>query len=156
MIGRGFGLLSIVLIGLALWGLIRQVRKPQSLRPSGNLIGIVMAPTMLLVNLIVLRQAAPGLLGPSLLVLGLGFGAAWGQVAKLKTQEGRVLAERSILHLVFWGISYAATQILATFADAAWVAGGLIAMFFATGTSLGTNANLLVRQLRLRRSISST
>lgn len=155
MIGRGFGLLSIALICLALWGLIRQVRKPQTIRPSGNLIGMVMAPLMLVVNVVVLRQAAPGLLGPSLLVLGLGFGMAWGQVAKLQAQEGRVVAERSILHLLFWGISYAATQILATFATAAWVAGGLIAMFFATGTSLGTNANLLVRQLRLRRSLQA-
>jgi hypothetical protein len=155
MIGRGFGLLSVVLISLALWGLIRQVRKPQTIRPSGNLIGIVLAPLMLVVNVVVLRQAAPGLLGPSLLVLGLGFGMAWGQVAKLQAQEGRVVAERSILHLLFWGISYAATQILATFATAAWVAGGLIAMFFATGTSLGTNANLLIRQLRLRRSLEA-
>jgi hypothetical protein len=152
MIGRGFGLLSIVLVGFALWGLVRQVRKPLTVRPSGNLIGIAMAPIMLVVNVVVLRQAAPGLLGPSLLVLGLGFGLAWGQVARLRTQDGRVIAERSILHLFFWGVSYAVTQVLATFATAAWVAGGLVAMFFAAGTTLGTNANLFVRQLLLRSS----
>ncbi len=95
MIGRGFGLLSIALICLALWGLIRQVRKPQPLRPSGNLIGIVMAPVMLLVNLIVLRQAAPGLLGPALLIFGLGFWPGLG-TGRQTPSSGRTGRRRAI------------------------------------------------------------
>jgi hypothetical protein len=152
MIGRIVAILSIPLMGVAIWGLIRQVRKPQRLRTSTPIIGMVMATVMLLVNVFILRQATPGLLGLSLLVVGLGFGVAWGQATRLLRRGEAIVAKRSVLHIVFWGCSLAITQVLATFATAAWVAGGLVTMFFAAGTSLGTNANLLARHRVLRRA----
>jgi hypothetical protein len=152
VIGRIIGLLTIPLLVFMMWSLIRQVRRPARLRPTTTLIGIVMAPAMLIVNLVFLRQAAPGSAGVALLVLGLGFGVAWGFTAHLSLRNERVVATRSVLHLVFWGVSFAVTQILATFAEAWLVAGGLAAMFFATGSTLGTNTNLLVRLLRVRHS----
>ncbi|MDH3259632.1 MAG: hypothetical protein OEM81_12820 [Acidimicrobiia bacterium] len=152
MIGRIIGVLSIPLMAFAIWGLIRQVRKPQRMRTSTPIIGMVMATVMLLVNVLILRQATPGLLGISLLVVGLGFGVAWGQATRLLRRGEAIVAKRSVLHIVFWGFSLAVTQILATFATAVWVAGGLVTMFFAAGTTLGTNANLLVRHMGLRRA----
>ncbi len=151
MIGRIIGLLSIPMMAFIMWGLIRQVRKPSPVRPGWMAIGLVTAPVMLIINLVFLRQAAPGTLGVALLVFGIGFGMAWGFTARLSVRDERVIANRSILHLVFWAISFGLTQLLATFATAEVVAGGLATMFFATGSSLGTNINLLVRQLLVRR-----
>ncbi|MCL1693317.1 MAG: hypothetical protein M3096_06515 [Actinomycetia bacterium] len=151
MIGRVVGLLSIPMMAFIMWSLIRQVRKPSAVRPGWTAIGLVMAPVMLIVNLVFLRQAAPGTLGVALLVFGIGFGAAWGFTARLSMRDEKVIADRSILHLVFWAMSFGLTQLLATFAAAEVVAGGLAAMFFATGATLGTSMNLLVRQHQIRK-----
>jgi len=151
IIERGVSLLSIPLIGLTLFGLIRQMRKEQPLRISTPLVGLVMAPATLLVNLIFLNQAFSIYLAPALLILGLGFGLTWGQTNRLYQRGETVVGKRSILHLVFWGISYAITQLLAVIAPLWLVAGGLAAMFFSTGSTLGTNLNLFVRLLRFRR-----
>jgi hypothetical protein len=150
MIGRILGLLSIPLMGLTLWGLIQQVSKEQRFKLSTPILGLVMAPVTLLINILFLHRAFSEFLGPALLIFGLGFGLAWGQTAQLYPRDGSLMGKRSILHLVFWGCSYAITQVLSSFAPAMWVAGGLATMFFSTGSTLGTNLNLLVRQLRLR------
>lgn len=150
MFWRILSLLSIPLMGLTIWGLIRQVRKEQPLRLSTPIFGLAMAPLALLVNVLLLRQTFSVYLGPAVLVLGLGFGLAWGQTTRLYASEGALVAKRSVLHLLFWGVSYAITQLLSTFTKTVWVAGGLATMFFSTGSSLGTNLNLLVRQVRAR------
>ena len=151
IIGRILGILSIPLLLFTIWGLIRQVRKEQRLRMSTPVIGLVMAPVTLLINLVFLRQAFPAFLGPAMLVMGLGLGLAWGQTNRVYRRGDNLVGKRSIFHLVFWGISYAITQLLATFMPAYVVAGGLAAMFFSTGSTLGTNLNLMVRMLRLPR-----
>ncbi|MCP3935658.1 MAG: hypothetical protein GY708_09840 [Actinomycetia bacterium] len=146
MIGRIIGLLSIPAVGLALWGLWRQVSAPRPLSRWTPIIGLVMAPLTLVVNLLVLRQARPEMFGVALGVFGLGFGIAWGQAARFEVVGTQVLARRSVMHLACWAVSYAMTQLLASFATAGWVAGGLTAMFFAAGSTIGTNVDLLVRR----------
>jgi hypothetical protein len=150
MITRIVSLLTIPLLAFTIWGLVKQVGKEQRLTLATPLIGLVMAPLTLLVNVVFLRRAYTALLLPFLLVAGLGFGLAWGQTTRMLAKGNRLVAKRSVLHLVFWGISYAITQVLATFAPASWVAGGLATMFFSAGSSLGTNLNLLLRQVRMR------
>ena len=86
----------------AFWGLIRQVRKPQRLRASTPVIGIVMSVLMLAVNVLILHRANPTLLGGALLVVGIGFGLAWGQATQLAKEGDTVVAERSVLHIIFW------------------------------------------------------
>ena len=153
-VGRVIGLLSIPLAGLAIWAIIRQVRRTQTIRAWTPVVGLVMAPITLMVNLLILRQAFPGWLGPSLLVVGLGFGLAWGQSNRLELRGEQVVGRRSWLHLVFWGVSYAVTMVLAAFVSARWVGGGLIAMFFATGTGFGSSLNLLIRHRQAQRLLS--
>jgi hypothetical protein len=102
------------------------------------------------VNLVFLRQASPGSWALGLGLAGMLFGVVWGRTTKLRvTQGSTVEAERSILYLILWGVSFAVTQVLAAFADARWVAGGLAAMFFATGVALGSNLDLLWRFWRV-------
>jgi hypothetical protein len=151
-LGRILSLLSIPLMALSIWGLIRQVRREQRLKLFTPIVGLAMAPITLLINILCLRQAFSACLGPALLICGLGFGVAWGQTTRLYIKGDALVGKRSVLHLVFWGISYAVTQILTSFAPAMYVVGGLATMFFSTGSTLGTNLNLLVRQLRMRTS----
>jgi hypothetical protein len=150
MIYRILSLLTIPLVFLGFYGLIRQMRKELPFRLFTPIIGLVLSPVSLIINVIFLRRAFSAFLGPALLITGLGFGLAWGQATRLYVKGPSIVGKRSVLHIVFWGVSYAITQILATFAPALWVAGGLTAMFFSTGSTLGTNINLLIRQLRLR------
>jgi hypothetical protein len=150
VVRRIISLLSIPLVGVMIWMLVQQVRRESRLKLSTPVVGLVMAPLTLLVNIIFLHQAFSVFIGPALLILGLGFGLAWGQTARLYTRQNALMCKRSVMHLVFWGISYGLTQLLATFTTAVWVTGGLAAMFFSTGSTLGTNLNLLVRMLRER------
>ncbi len=149
-LGRLFSLASIPLTLLGVWGIIRQVNKEQRLGLASPMIGLVMSPLILLLNVLVLRQAQVNCAGPLFLIMGLGFGLAWGLTMRLSLRDGKVVGKQSILHLVFWGISYATTQFLTVVAPASWVAGGLVLMFLSTGTTLGTNLNLVLRQMRLR------
>ncbi len=150
MIYRVLSLLSIPLVLLSFYGMVRQMRKELPFRLRTPIIGLIFAPLSLIINVFFLRRAFSELLGPALLVTGLGFGLAWGQATRLYLKGPAIVGKRSVLHIIFWAVSYAITQILATFAPALWVAGGLAAMFFSTGSGLGTNLNLLIRQLRLK------
>jgi hypothetical protein len=150
MIYRILSLLSVPLVLLSFYGVIRQMRKELPFQLFTPIIGLVMAPLSLIINVIFLRRAFSAFLGPALLITGLGFGLAWGQATRLYVKGPSIVGKRSVLHIIFWAVSYAITQILSTFAPALWVAGGLTAMFFSTGSGLGTNLNLLIRQLRLR------
>ena len=150
MLGNILSLISILVMMVMVALLIRQVNKPAPVNTGSIRIGLVMAPVLLVVNLIFLRQSNPNCYGLLLLAGGLAFGMLWGQTTRLIVQEGTVIARQSILHLVFWGISMTVTQLLAAFAPAAWVAGGLAMMFFSTGSTLGTNLNLLLREGRLK------
>jgi hypothetical protein len=150
MIYRILSMLTVPLVLLGFYGVIRQMRKELPFRLRTPIIGLIFAPLSLIINVIFLRRAFSAFLGPALLITGLGFGLAWGQATRLYIKGPSIVGKRSILHIVFWAVSYAITQILATFAPALWVAGGLTAMFFSTGSGLGTNLNLLIRQLRLR------
>jgi hypothetical protein len=153
-LGRLFSLLTIPLTGLTIWGLIRQTRKEQRLSLASPVIGLAMAPMTLLINIVFLHQAFQQYLGPAMLIFGLGLGLAWGQTTRMYAKGKRLVGKRSIMHLVFWGISYAITQVLATFAPAFVVAGGLATMFFSTGSTLGTNLNILARQLQMRPALA--
>jgi hypothetical protein len=150
MIYRILSLLTVPLVLLSFYGVIRQMRKELPFRIRTPIIGLIFAPLSLIINVIFLQRAFSAFLGPALLITGLGFGLAWGQATRLYVKGPAIVGKRSVLHVVFWAVSYAITQILSTFAPALWVAGGLTAMFFSTGSGLGTNLNLLIRQLRLR------
>jgi hypothetical protein len=150
MIYRILSLLTVPLVLLSFYGMVRQMRKELPFHLRTPIIGLFFAPLSLIINVIFLRRAFSAFLGPALLITGLGFGLAWGQATRLYVKGPSTVGKRSVLHIVFWAVSYAITQILATFAPALWVAGGLTAMFFSTGSGLGTNLNLLIRLLRLR------
>ena len=147
--GKLLSLISIPLMLLGLVGIIRQVNKEQRLGLGSPILGMVMAPAILVFNLLILRQAGPSCAGPVFLLVGLLFGFTWGMTMRLVARDDGVFGKQSILHLVFWGVSLTFTQVLILLAPAAWVSGGLVLMYFSTGTTLGTNSNLLLRWAKL-------
>lgn len=154
-LGRAIGLLSIPLTLVMIFSMIRMVKKEQRARIRTNIIGIIMAPMTLLVNVIFLNRALSDFwsvffVGGLVAIFGLGFGLAWGQTAKLYKKDEQLVVKRSIAHLIFWAISYAITQLLAAVATTGFVAGGLATMLFSAGSTVGTNMNMLVRQYRLK------
>ena len=156
MILRLLSLLSIPLTLVMIFSMIRMVRNEQRARMRTNIMGIIFAPMILLINIIFLNRAFsdfPGMLciGSMVAVFGLGFGFAWGQTAKLYKKGEKLVVKRSVAHLIFWAFSLAITQLFATFASTALVAGGLVALLFSTGSTVGTNTNMLVRFQKLKR-----
>ena len=151
MFDKVIGLLSIPITLVMIWMLVRQVNKPQPVIPRSTWVSLGIAALTLLVNLLFLKKASPGIFGPLFLAAGLVLGMARGRSTRLSVEQGTVIARQSILHLVFWGISAAATQLLASFAPARLVAGGLTLMFFSTGTTFGSGIDLLLRQQRFKK-----
>jgi hypothetical protein len=137
--------LSIPLTLLALVGMIWQVNKERRLNVWSPIMGLVMAPAILIFNLLVLRQAHPACIGPVFGMVGLGLGLAWGLTTRLTAREGGVIGRQSVLHLLFWGLSVMMTQALILLAPAEWVKGGLVLMYFSAGATIGTNLNLFLR-----------
>lgn len=156
MIARILAVLSIPLVGVGLWLVIRQVRHPSPLRQWTPLIGLAMAPLGMMLNLVILRQAAPGRAGWLAGIVGLLFGIAWDRTTRIEVADGRLIARRSALYLVLWGVAYAITQILTAVTVASWVSAGLVSLCFATGTAIGMNIDLLARYRRARSMVSPT
>lgn len=149
MLNRLISFISIPILLLTIRGLIRQTGKEQPISKISPIISIVLSMLMLVLNIIFLRKANPSFLGTALLIFGIGLGIPSSRSTKLKINQGRLIGKRSILYLIFWGISYAVTQLLSLFAPAAVVASGLSAMFFSTGVTFGTNGDLLYRMRRI-------
>ena len=153
IVGVLIGLLSIPLTVVGFILLIRQIRKTQRIQKRTALIGMFFSILMLVVNLLFLNSALVSLWQPFFLILGGGFGLAWGLTTKLMIREEDIVAKRSIAYILFWAVSLAITQVLAAFARNSVVAFGLGGMFFSAGSSLGTNLNLLTRTLLKERKL---
>jgi membrane protein CcdC involved in cytochrome C biogenesis len=148
-IGRFISFISIVLMGIGFFMLIKTIKKSNRVRASSLLLSVVFSVAMLLFNVFVMRSARIQWWFPLILIFGAGFGFAWGTTTTLNIQEEKILGKRSVLYIYFWLASMLITQVLAFFAKTNAVAFGLAGMFFSTGASLGTNSNILYRMKHL-------
>lgn len=151
-IGRFISFISIILMGIGFFMLIKTIKKSNRVRGSSLLFSMVFSVGMLLFNVLVMRSARIQWWFPLILIFGAGFGFAWGTTTTLNIQEKKILGKRSVLYIYFWLASMLITQVLAFFAKTNAVAFGLAGMFFSTGASLGTNSNILYRMQQLLRS----
>ncbi|MGC9360185.1 MAG: hypothetical protein ACP5G7_07400 [Anaerolineae bacterium] len=136
---------SVLLTLLALWGLARQLRKDLPITAGGLAWGLVASILLLAINLGLMWRAIRGLAVPIGLAAGLVFGLAWGQASRFAAKQGAVYVRRSVLHLAFWGVSYALTQALVWLAPPSWVLAGLTATAVSAGTTIGMSVNHLIR-----------
>ena len=146
---RFVSLLSIPLVLVMFYGLVRSVGKEQVYRKQLYVKGIVMTSIMMFINVLFMIQAAfswCAVVWPMFILAGLGFGYQWGKTTKLYPKGDVLFVKRSVLHLVLWAASYAFTHLLTIVFPSNIAAAGLAAMFFSTGSSIGVNANLAFRQ----------
>jgi membrane protein CcdC involved in cytochrome C biogenesis len=136
---------SILLTLLALWGLARQLRKDLPIKAGGLAWGLVASVVLLAINVLLMRRALHGWAVPIGFATGLVFGLAWGQASRFAAKQGTVYVRRSVLHLIFWGLSYALTQALVWLAPPGWVVVGLAATAFSAGATIGMSVNHLIR-----------
>jgi membrane protein CcdC involved in cytochrome C biogenesis len=148
-IGRFISFISIVLMGIGFFMLIKTIKKSNRVRASSLLLSMIFSIAMLLFNVIVMRSAQIQWWFVLILIFGAGFGFAWGTTTALDIKEEKIIGNRSVLYIYFWLASLAITQVLALIAKTNVVALGLAGMFFSTGASLGTNSNILYRMNRL-------
>jgi hypothetical protein len=146
---RFISLLSIPLVLVMFYGLVRSVGKEQLYRKQLYVKGIVMSSIMMFINLLFMIQTVfswCAVVWPLFLLGGLGVGYQWGKATKLYPKGDALFVKRSVTHLVLWAASYAFTHLLTMVFPSNIAAAGLAAMFFSTGSSIGVNANLVMRQ----------
>lgn len=149
---RVISLLSIPLTVFMIFMLIRRTGQEQPSHKRTYVIGIVMPCLMMVINLLFMLSAfiawCPAI-WLVVLLMGGGFGYLQGKSAKMYHSGDTLMVKRSVMHLVFWAISYSLTHFLVAALPAYLAAGGLATMFFSTGSSIGLNSNLILRQNRL-------
>ena len=146
---RFVSLLSIPLVLVMFYGLVRSVGKEQLYRKQLYVKGIVMTSIMMFINILFMIQAVFAWCPAVWLVFllaGLGFGYQWGKTTRLYPKGDALYVKRSVLHLVLWAASYAFTHLLTVVFPSNIAAAGLAAMFFSTGSSIGINASLVSRE----------
>lgn len=156
---RIISLLSIPLTLFMFYMLARTVGKEQPARLRTYVLGIVMPSLMMIVNLLFMLKAfiawCPGIWMP-IIMIGIGFGYFWGRSSKLYKRGDILVIKRTVMHLGFWAVSYSITQLFSAVLPATIAAGGLATMFFSTGSSVGMNTNLILRQKKLDVELPTT
>ena len=151
---RLLGLFSIPAAGLLFFLLARSVGKEQPSRMKAHVMGVLMPSLMMAVNMVFMLSAfiawCPAVWVPIILA-GFGLGYLWGGSSRLYKKGETLVVKRTVLHLGLWVLSYSMTQLLSTVMPASIAAAGMGAMFFSTGSAVGMNTNLILRQKKLER-----
>lgn len=147
---RGFAaLMTLVSIVLLVWA-IRTMRRPRRLRWFAPVLGLVGSLGGSALYLALMQPPVNPRLALPLLTVGLVLGFLQGWQTKLYWQDDALMARRTSLYLVLWGLAYLATLGLAQFQNAAFHAVGVLTMLLTVGIALGSNVNLSVQHLWMR------
>ena len=117
-----------------------------------------MASAMMFVNILFMISAffawcAAAWLG--FLLAGFAFGMFWGKSSKMYPKNEQLMIKRSAIHLLFWAGAYTLTHLLTSVFPANIAAGGLAAMFFSTGSTIGTNVYLIRKKKSVLQSVNA-
>jgi membrane protein CcdC involved in cytochrome C biogenesis len=148
---RVLSIFSLPISAVMFFLLVKKIGREQPSRRRAHLLGIIMPCLMMGVNIVFMLSVfiawCPAIWLPILLA-GFGFGYFWGKTSKLYKRGETLMVKRTGLHLGFWALSYTLTQLMSTIMPASIAAAGLATMFFSTGSSIGVNTNLMLRQRR--------
>lgn len=137
--------------------LFKSIKKEQVFRERNMITSILMASAMMAVNILFMFSAFMAWCAGiwfGLLLAGFGFGMLWGKSSKLYQKNEQIMIKRTGFHLLFWACAYVFTHLLTAIFPANIAAAGLAAMFFSTGSSIGTNAYTLLKKNTLLKTIS--
>lgn len=148
------GFLSIPLVVLSIFLMIRSIGKARRITSRSLLIQMGTAPAFLIIYSLALGIGVALKWAVPLVLLGAGVGGFWGLNTALSLRGSEVVGTRSIWYLVLWAVSFTLTQALALLATDGMTAGGLATMCFSTGTAVGMNGGLLLRHRSLVASVA--
>jgi len=146
---RLISLFSVPMSLFMFYKLFKSINREQVFNQRILITSIVMASAMMFVNILFMISAffawCAGIWF-GLLLAGLGFGYIWGKSSKLYQKNDRIMIKRSAMHLLFWASAYTLTHLLTAIFPANIAAAGLAAMFFSTGSTIGTNAYIILKK----------
>jgi hypothetical protein len=144
---RGFAtVMTLVSIVLLVWA-IRTMRQPRRLRWFAPVLGLVGSLGGSALYMALMQPPVNPRLAVPLLAVGVVLGFLQGWQTKLYWQSEALMARRTSLYLVLWGLAYLATLGLAQLQNAAFHAVGILTMLLTVGIALGSNVNLSVQHL---------
>jgi len=154
---RLFSLLSVPMALFMFYKLFKSINREQIFNQRVLITSIIMAGAMMFVNILFMISAFFAWCAAvwfGLLLAGFAFGMLWGKSSKLYQKNEKLMIKRSAIHLLFWAGSYTFTHLFTTIFPANIAAAGLAAMFFSTGSTIGTNAYILMRKNSLLKSLT--
>jgi hypothetical protein len=143
------GYLSIPMLLLSLFAMVKSLNRQRPIIPRGLLIQLGISIVFLVVYSLLLNVSPPTILSYGLMGTGITFGSFWSRTTKLSIKKGAVYGKRSIWYMAIWVLSIAITQTLAMTSTQELVAYGLSTIYLTTGIAIGTNLRLLFQQRRL-------
>lgn len=146
---RLFSLLSVPIALFMFYKLFKSINREQVFNQRILITSIVMASAMMFVNILFMISAFFAWCAGvwfGLLLAGLGFGFIWGKSSKLYQKNDRIMIKRSAIHLLFWACAYTLTHLLTAIFPSNIAAAGLAAMFFSTGSTIGTNVYIIMKK----------
>lgn len=146
---RIIGALSVPLLVVSIFFMIKNLRRASPVRPKGLALQTLSPLLVFVVYALLLSLDPPKIASGALFVLGIGLGVASSLTTRLGLEAGEVIGRRSIWYLVAWAVTFSVTQLLAVFARAEHAAWGFATLYFSLGLTLGTNGTLLARRQRV-------
>lgn len=135
---------------------LRAFRKARRMRARPLLLTIGTSLVSLPVYLLLSGARLSPAIGWTSLALGLLAGLVWGLTTQLYFERGQLMGRHSLVALGAWLASWVLAQGLGLTSSTLLVAIGLVPLCFTTGTTVGTNTNLLMRTLVLRPAPAKT
>jgi len=145
---RVIGFLSIPVLILSVVMMIRGLHRVRVITVRSLVLPAAISIVLLLVYVNLLGITPPTGWSWALMSLGLLIGIIQSRTTKMHARNGSVFGKRSICFLVTWAIAFTLTQLLALFGRGNIASYGLLAIYLATGLSIGMNLSLLFRRQR--------
>ncbi len=143
------GFISIGLMILSVYIMIKSMRRDQRIKVRSLLIPVLSSLIFLVLYVVILKSVRLSPWSFLLGLVGLAAGILWSKTTLMSLKNNNVVGKRSPWYLVIWGVTIAVTQLLSMTASSGTVAIGISTIFFSTGLNIGTNSSLLVRRQKL-------
>jgi hypothetical protein len=141
--------LTIPLMALSIYMMIRAIKKPHVVKVSGLVLQAVTPLIMLAVYALFLGVRPIGWLSVVLLLGGVGIGIARSRSTTFELKGDKVWGTRSGLYLIIWGVAFALTQTLVVWAPTSLAQYGYSTLYLGVGTALAVNLMLLFKRQQL-------
>jgi hypothetical protein len=146
---RIIGWLSIPLLIFSVWMMIRSLKKERNITIVSLSLQVAISVVVLILYVVLLRVSPPTVWSWALIAVGLLIGLLQSRTTSMHADQGKVLGKRSVWFLVVWAAAFSITQLLALVGRGTAASYGLLAVYLATGLSVGANCGLMIARQRV-------